>query len=115
MIGSWKTAAFLVSLLLAISATATAGEQELLDQASALRLDYQVLEPQVDACTDGTCAEAQELADTLDALAAERAALEAERAQTTGCGCLELDAVLDDIRQLDDVLQVIIGNWDDIA
>ena len=87
-------------------------EQELEDRATVLYADYLDLETRIDACPDGNCQEASSLVDELDALGVELVQLHADRDTLTGCGCQTLDSLIQGIDDLDEELNVIVGNWE---
>ncbi len=104
----------LLVLLLTATVALAVTEQELQTTATALLADYEALEISINACTNGICSEAQQLADDLDDLAVELAQLQSDRATLGSCGCQQLDATIDDIEDLDGTLGVVVSGWDDI-
>ena len=95
-----------------VAAGAWAGVTELVDRAEALQDDYEALEIEINACTDGLCAEAQDLIDALDALDAGLATLAAD---VTSCSCSNptLDDLMADLDAISTSLRTVVDYWNE--
>ena len=112
MLRNRTLAASRVAGLVLVSGVAWAvTEAELKAEATALLTDFEALEVDIDNCPNGTCSEAQDLIDELDALGSDLVQLHADRDLLQGCGCQALDGLLDDLDDIEGELQLITDNW----
>ncbi len=100
----------LVLLIVLSTAVLAGGLMSILDSALTLEGDYDVLEAQIDNCSNGTCSEAAALEADLAGLSGELAQLHVE---VTVCGCsnVTLDGIVSDLDAKDSDLHNTVASW----
>ena len=100
-------------LLLAAGAALAVTEGELLRSASDLLGRYEEFESDVSSCPGGDCPEARDLLDEYFELEQSRFDLHQQRDALPGCGCSEVDELLDEIDAIAEALRGTLGEFDD--
>ena len=103
----------LLPCLLVASLAWALTEQQVTDHAELIVSDLEALELSVEACPGGACAGSSAIEAELDSLGAELGDLQGERGALGGCGCQELDSVIDDAKTLNMDLRATVGGWEE--